>query len=122
MSRQLTLFLLSLSVAINAHAGSLCSIERVENVKEGIRVIFVKDFNPNILGIKRVGSEKLEKLNPGSPLMLKEGEESAVRESPHDFCTLKAEKKDGKLGISVTANNHIPGIPQTNRSEFILPK
>jgi hypothetical protein len=33
----------------------------------------------------------------------------------------KAEKREGKLGILVTSNNHIPGVAATDRSEFIIP-
>lgn len=121
MSIKLMLALISCFFCINVQAASLCEIDHVENFNGDIKVVFNKSANLNIRGIKRAGSQKIEPLNAGAALILKEGDESGVYLGPHDFCTLKAEKKEKKLGVSANANNHIPGVPATDRSEFILP-
>lgn len=121
MSFKLSLALVSCAACLHTQAASLCEIDHVEHTDGGIRVVFNKDYHPNILGIKRSGSEKAEGFNAGTPLVLKEGDESGVNQGPHDFCTLRAEKKDGKLGILVKANNHIPGIAPSDRFEFVAP-
>jgi hypothetical protein len=121
MSCKLSFALISFLLCLDVRAANLCEIDHVENTKDGIRVIFNNDHHPNILGIKRSASQKMENVTAGSPLVLKEGDESGINEGPHDFCTLKAEKREGKLGILAKANNHIPGIVPTDRSEFILP-
>lgn len=121
MFLKLSFALISFFLCVNAQAANLCEIDHVENYKGGIRVVFNKDSHPNILGIKRSGSQKMESFTAGSVLILKEGDESGINEGPHDFCTLKAEKRENKLGIFATANNHIPGVPATDRTEFILP-
>jgi len=118
---KLTFILTSFFLCVNVQAANLCEINHVENFKGGIRVVFNSNYQPNILGVKRAGSQKMESFTLGSALILKEGDESGINEGPHDFCTLKAEKRENKLGILATENNHIPGIPATNRVEFILP-
>jgi hypothetical protein len=121
MFLKLTLAFMTFLLGANAQATNLCEIDHVENFKDGVRVVFNKDSHPNILGIKRSGSQKMESFTAGSALILKEGDESGINEGPHDFCTLKAEKRENNLGIFATANNHIPGVPATDRTEFILP-
>lgn len=121
MFLKLSFALISFFLCVNVQAANLCEIDHVENYKGGIRVVFNKDSHLNILGIKRSGGQKMESFTAGSVLILKEGDESGINEGPHDFCTLKAEKRENKLGIFATANNHIPGVPATDRMEFILP-
>lgn len=121
MSIKFKFALVTCLLCTNTLAASLCEIDHVENASGGVKVIFNKDSNINIRGIKHPNSQTIESLKAGATLILNEGDESGIYLGPHDICVLKAVKKENKLGIMANSNNHIPGMTPVERSEFIVP-
>lgn len=103
-----------------------CWIDHVKAERPGVRVFFGssayghggqahgKEFYIDHSGIHLGTTTKAVR-----GLFLAPGEGAGVRAGPEDTCGITVSEQNGKLGVTVTADFALPGMPPQHSTEFI---
>ena len=108
--------------ASDVRAAELCWIDRVERTEDGVRVFHRSGY---LNGIKRAdGRVERGGVSGGGPQWprffdLLEGDSASLTNTLHDWCTVKAERRDDVLGVQVDATSRPHGLPATRASRFL---
>ena len=105
----------------------MCWIDHVRAERSGVRIFFGssayghggrvahgEEFYIDQSGI-HLGTAK----KPVRGLFLARGEGAGIHAGPEDACGITVFEQDGKLGVTVTADFGLPGIPPQHSTEFI---
>ncbi|WP_390342044.1 hypothetical protein ACFJIS_17750 [Variovorax boronicumulans] len=114
--------LFSFGVApLSLAAPGLCWIERIESTQDEVRVSLEEKYRSALWEIERFGGVK-ELVIPNAPpipfFKLREGDTARLRSGNHDWCDIVGERRDGVLGVEITAFNRQVGLPLRTVTRF----
>jgi hypothetical protein len=116
-------------VGVTTSASALahgCWIDHVKAERHGVRVFFSssayghggqargKEFYIDQSGIHLGTTKKAVR-----GLFLAAGEGAGLHAGPEDSCGITVSEQNGKLGVTVTADFALPGMPPQHSAEFI---
>lgn len=116
------LLLLGCGVApLSLAAPGLCWIEKIESMQDEVRVSLKEEYRFALWGIERLGGaeELVRPAPPSAPFFtLREGDRARLRAGNHDWCEIVGARRDGALGVEITAFNRQVGLPLSQITRF----
>lgn len=117
--------IVSLSIQLQSIAQATenysCWIKRVEAREGKLYISFLPDYRRRAFVTDEVQERQSTTSSTAASddLIMWENEKATNSDGLHSGCTITAEKHEGRLGVQVRAYVSLPGIPASEKTEFI---